>query len=255
MSDPERLSHERVFDGKVFDVDRDRVRMPNGREVTVDVVRHSAVGRADPGAGTRARHPDPAVPVRREPLAVGAAGRQRGRRRAARGRGAARMPRGDRPGAGHDRAARRAATRRRATATRRCSSSGCPGCPTPTEAADAGRGRGHRAAGRSRWRDAREMVRRGEIIGHEDGGGADADLSSVGSGDRVRIDRLELAASVASVQRSLTLLQRLRNLVVDLQARVRLRRGRHQREREHFVDVRDEVDRQLAAGAPRSDLR
>jgi ADP-ribose diphosphatase len=40
MPDPERLSHERVFDGKVFDVDRDRVRMPNGREVTVDVIRH-----------------------------------------------------------------------------------------------------------------------------------------------------------------------------------------------------------------------
>jgi ADP-ribose pyrophosphatase len=40
MSEPERLSHERVYDGKVFDVDRDRVRMPNGREVTVDVVRH-----------------------------------------------------------------------------------------------------------------------------------------------------------------------------------------------------------------------
>lgn len=40
MSDPERLSTERVFDGKVFDVDRDRVRMPNGREVTVDVIRH-----------------------------------------------------------------------------------------------------------------------------------------------------------------------------------------------------------------------
>jgi ADP-ribose pyrophosphatase len=38
---PERLSTERVFDGKVFDVDRDRVRMPNGREVTVDVVRHA----------------------------------------------------------------------------------------------------------------------------------------------------------------------------------------------------------------------
>jgi ADP-ribose pyrophosphatase len=29
-----------VFDGKVFDVDRDVVRMPNGRDVTVDVVRH-----------------------------------------------------------------------------------------------------------------------------------------------------------------------------------------------------------------------
>ena len=40
MSDVERLSHERVYDGKVFDVDRDRVRMPNGRDVTVDVVRH-----------------------------------------------------------------------------------------------------------------------------------------------------------------------------------------------------------------------
>jgi len=40
MSEPECLAHERIFDGKVFDVDRDRVRMPNGREVTVDVVRH-----------------------------------------------------------------------------------------------------------------------------------------------------------------------------------------------------------------------
>ena len=40
MSDVERLLHERVFDGKVFAVDRDRVRMPNGREVVVDVVRH-----------------------------------------------------------------------------------------------------------------------------------------------------------------------------------------------------------------------
>ncbi len=40
MSDIEVLSHERVFEGKVFDVDRDRVRMPNGREVTVDIVRH-----------------------------------------------------------------------------------------------------------------------------------------------------------------------------------------------------------------------
>jgi ADP-ribose pyrophosphatase len=41
MSDPERLAHQRVYDGKVFDVDRDRVRMPNGREVAVDVVRHA----------------------------------------------------------------------------------------------------------------------------------------------------------------------------------------------------------------------
>jgi ADP-ribose diphosphatase len=35
------LSSERVFDGKVFEIDRDRVRMPNGRDVTVDIVRHA----------------------------------------------------------------------------------------------------------------------------------------------------------------------------------------------------------------------
>ena len=40
MSDPERLGTTRVFEGKVFEVDRDTVRMPNGREVTVDVIRH-----------------------------------------------------------------------------------------------------------------------------------------------------------------------------------------------------------------------
>jgi ADP-ribose pyrophosphatase len=40
MKQPERLSTERVFDGTVFDVDRDRVRLPNGRDVTIDLVRH-----------------------------------------------------------------------------------------------------------------------------------------------------------------------------------------------------------------------
>jgi ADP-ribose pyrophosphatase len=40
MNDPERLATARVFDGKVFDIDRDTARMPNGREVTVDVIRH-----------------------------------------------------------------------------------------------------------------------------------------------------------------------------------------------------------------------
>lgn len=37
----ERISTERVFKGKVFSVDRDRVRLPHGRESTQDVVRHS----------------------------------------------------------------------------------------------------------------------------------------------------------------------------------------------------------------------
>ena len=41
MSEAEKLSSEQVFNGKVFSVDRDRVKMPNGRTVTVDVVRHS----------------------------------------------------------------------------------------------------------------------------------------------------------------------------------------------------------------------
>lgn len=41
MSESEKLESERVFKGKVFSVDRDRVKMPNGRAVTVDVVRHS----------------------------------------------------------------------------------------------------------------------------------------------------------------------------------------------------------------------
>ena len=40
MADPDRLDHRRIFDGKVFDVDRDTVRMPNGREVAVDIIRH-----------------------------------------------------------------------------------------------------------------------------------------------------------------------------------------------------------------------
>jgi ADP-ribose pyrophosphatase len=40
MADHETLEHSTVFNGKVFRVDRDRVRMPNGRECTVDVIRH-----------------------------------------------------------------------------------------------------------------------------------------------------------------------------------------------------------------------
>ena len=41
MKTAEKLNSDRVFHGKVFNVDRDRVRMRNGREVTVDIVRHS----------------------------------------------------------------------------------------------------------------------------------------------------------------------------------------------------------------------
>ena len=54
MSDPETLATEQVFNGKVFTVDRDRVRLPNGREVTMDVVRHprSVVLLPMPGPGT-----------------------------------------------------------------------------------------------------------------------------------------------------------------------------------------------------------
>ena len=41
MADAETLSSEEVFKGKVFSVDRDKVKMPNGRTVSVEVVRHS----------------------------------------------------------------------------------------------------------------------------------------------------------------------------------------------------------------------
>ena len=41
MSDAEKIESQQVFKGKVFSVDRDRVKMPNGRTVAVDVVRHS----------------------------------------------------------------------------------------------------------------------------------------------------------------------------------------------------------------------
>jgi ADP-ribose pyrophosphatase len=40
MAEAERLRSEKAFEGRVFSVDRDRVRMPNGREVTLDIVRH-----------------------------------------------------------------------------------------------------------------------------------------------------------------------------------------------------------------------
>ena len=53
MESAEKLTSDRVFSGKVFNVDRDRVRLRNGREVAVDVVRHSQsvvlVPMPDPG--------------------------------------------------------------------------------------------------------------------------------------------------------------------------------------------------------------
>ena len=41
MAEAERLESQQVFSGKVFSIDRDRVKMPNDRTVTVDVVRHA----------------------------------------------------------------------------------------------------------------------------------------------------------------------------------------------------------------------
>lgn len=39
--DAEVISRERAFEGKVFNVDRERVKLPHGPTVTVDVVRHT----------------------------------------------------------------------------------------------------------------------------------------------------------------------------------------------------------------------
>ena len=41
MKSAETLNSERVYRGKVFNIDRDRVAMPNGRNLTIDVVRHA----------------------------------------------------------------------------------------------------------------------------------------------------------------------------------------------------------------------
>lgn len=38
--DTDLISRERVFEGKVFNVDRERVTLPHGKTVTLDVVRH-----------------------------------------------------------------------------------------------------------------------------------------------------------------------------------------------------------------------
>jgi ADP-ribose pyrophosphatase len=38
--DGQRLATERVYRGKILQVDRDRVRLPNGRETTLEMVRH-----------------------------------------------------------------------------------------------------------------------------------------------------------------------------------------------------------------------
>ena len=40
LTTPRRLSHTVPFTGRVFHVDRDRVRLPNGRTATLDIVRH-----------------------------------------------------------------------------------------------------------------------------------------------------------------------------------------------------------------------
>jgi ADP-ribose pyrophosphatase len=37
----EVISRERAFEGKVFDVDRERVKLPHGPTVTIDIVRHT----------------------------------------------------------------------------------------------------------------------------------------------------------------------------------------------------------------------
>ena len=101
------LSSERVFDGKVFEIDRDRVRMPNGREVTVDVVRHPRsvvlLPVPEPGHIVLIRQYRYAVNRWLWELPAGSVDAGEEPDAAAQ----ARVPRGDRAGPGHDRQARR----------------------------------------------------------------------------------------------------------------------------------------------------
>jgi ADP-ribose pyrophosphatase len=52
MKDATRLDHQTVYRGRIFEVQVDRVRMPHGREVTLEVVRH-------PGSVVLLPMPDP----------------------------------------------------------------------------------------------------------------------------------------------------------------------------------------------------
>jgi ADP-ribose pyrophosphatase len=40
MADHDRLASERVYAGRLLKIDRDRVKLPNGRETTLEMVRH-----------------------------------------------------------------------------------------------------------------------------------------------------------------------------------------------------------------------
>ena len=123
---PERLSTERSLRRQGVRRRSRRVRMPNGREVTVDVVRHPPSAVIVAGARAGPRDPDPAVPLRDQSVAVGVPGRQRGRGRNAGtgGDGASATRRSARCRTPSSASAR--CFRRPATATRRCSSSASP---------------------------------------------------------------------------------------------------------------------------------
>ena len=150
--------------------------------------------------------PDPAIPLRGQSLPVGAAGRQRRRRRDPEAGGAARVPRGNRPGARTRRPARRAVPHARLLRRRddllRLS------------------GLRRRRPKRPRWtrtRTSSQDVRASRSARHdpprrdhrhEDGRGADADLNT--SADRVRItelhspDRSDRGASALSAEADAT---------------------------------------------------
>ena len=63
-----------VHRGRAFRTRRDRVRLPNGREATMDVVSHPVSVILLPLPESGAGDPGPPVPLRRRPLDLGAAG-------------------------------------------------------------------------------------------------------------------------------------------------------------------------------------
>ena len=101
-----------VYKGRVFSVEVGTRRFPNGREHEVAIVRHRAVGRADPDRGRWPRRADPAVPAARSTarlweLPAGSVNPGESAEAAAR----ARVRGGDRPRAAPHRAARRPVSR------------------------------------------------------------------------------------------------------------------------------------------------
>ncbi len=126
------LSTRNIYRGRIFTVDVDRVKLPHGPEIDLEVVRHPGSVVIIPVTARGRDHPGAAVPSRRRPLSLGVAGGQPRARRGSDGRRAPRVSRRNRPRPGHARAGRRALPHAGLLQRTRCSSIRCTDLRKPT---------------------------------------------------------------------------------------------------------------------------